>query len=294
VSVRDSDLLARGCSRYLGTGSRAAAGGDSGSIGGLGRRVGTTSSTPPSSTVWVGRQQFTSSAAAATGISEAGVASTDAQHGNGPNYRAGFAKQTVGSILASHETTRVHVALVSQPASGFGGDHGGLTVNYKERSSAANMIPRGYHRKDSGQTTRTTLIGRLVDRAIRPLMCTDAIEAFNTQLHIDELVTGGRRQTDVLAINAASEALIASSVPWANPVAAVRTVLVFERGFALECQHEGCCITCIGSHYVTAVEAQHKCDPTLECLCPFSDGCHRASRHNTEGCLGRIASNVYS
>merc|ERR1719272_2747947 len=82
------------------------------------------------------------------------------------------------------------------------------------------MIPRGYHRKDSNITARSTLSARLVDRALRPLVPPPPL---NVQIHIDELVMGGEVFSDVLAINAASNALIAASiVDWETPVAAVR------------------------------------------------------------------------
>ena len=63
-----------------------------------------------------------------------------------------------------------------------------------------------------------------MDRALRPLVPPPPL---NVQIHVDEMVMGGEVFSDVLAINAASYALIAASnVEWKTPVAAVRVASI--------------------------------------------------------------------
>lgn len=83
-----------------------------------------------------------------TAAAPAPSATSDARAG--AVYSTGFAKQANASIMAVEGSTRVHIAVVSKPAQGWGADKGGLNVAYKERSSSSNMIPRGY-------VSRTTL-----------------------------------------------------------------------------------------------------------------------------------------
>ena len=45
-----------------------------------------------------------------------------------------------------------------------------LTVNYQERYYAAGKIPGGYFKRERAPTERETLISRLIDRPIRPLV----------------------------------------------------------------------------------------------------------------------------
>jgi polyribonucleotide nucleotidyltransferase len=98
-----------------------------------------------------------------------------------------------------------------------------LTVNYMERFSAAGKTSGGYRKRDGGVREHETLIGRLVDRPLRPMI--PKAWAYETQILQWVLSYDGNRNTDALAITAASAAAAVSDVPLSKPVCGVRCVL---------------------------------------------------------------------
>ena len=99
-----------------------------------------------------------------------------------------------------------------------------LTVNYQERFSAVGKTPGGYRKRDGGVRENETLIGRLVDRPLRPMIPKGW--AYDTQILEWVLSYDGVRSTDALAITAASAAAAISDVPLKKPVAGVRVGLL--------------------------------------------------------------------
>ena len=95
-----------------------------------------------------------------------------------------------------------------------------LTVNYQERFSAAGKTAGGYRKRDGGVRENETLVGRLVDRPLRPMIPKGW--AYDTQVLEWVLSYDGVRSTDALAITAASAALAVSDVPLSKPVAGCR------------------------------------------------------------------------
>lgn len=99
-----------------------------------------------------------------------------------------------------------------------------LLVDYEEKLYAAGRIPGSFMRREGRPPERATLISRLIDRPIRPLLpdwLRDDVQIVATPLSVDD-----HNPPDVLCIFGASLALRLAGVPFAGPVAAVRVGLV--------------------------------------------------------------------
>ncbi len=99
-----------------------------------------------------------------------------------------------------------------------------LSVDYEEKIYAAGRIPGSFFRREGRPTEAGILICRLIDRPLRPLFPDDLrndVQIIATALSHDQI-----NDIDMLAINAASAALIISDVPFTNPIGAVRVGLI--------------------------------------------------------------------
>jgi polyribonucleotide nucleotidyltransferase len=99
-----------------------------------------------------------------------------------------------------------------------------LSVEYEERLYAAGRIPGSFFRREGRPAEAGILICRLVDRPLRPLFPDDLrndVQIIITAVSHDQI-----NDIDVLAVNAASAALIISDVPFTTPVGAVRVGLI--------------------------------------------------------------------
>ncbi|OFW54045.1 MAG: polyribonucleotide nucleotidyltransferase, partial [Actinobacteria bacterium RBG_16_70_17] len=130
-----------------------------------------------------------------------------------------LALQADGSVVASMGGTEVLATATSsgQPREGI--DFFPLTIDVEERMYAAGKIPGSFFRREGRPTERATLSSRLIDRPLRPLFrdgyrCETHVVA--TVLSVDE-----EHPYDVLALNAASAALMVSPIPFLGPVGAV-------------------------------------------------------------------------
>ncbi len=96
-----------------------------------------------------------------------------------------------------------------------------LTVDYEEKYYArGKILGSRFMRREGRPSEEAILNARLIDRAMRPLFnqnIRNEIQIVITVLSVDE-----KNDPDVLAINAASLALMISDIPWNGPVAAVR------------------------------------------------------------------------
>jgi len=99
-----------------------------------------------------------------------------------------------------------------------------LSVDYEERLYAAGRIPGSFFRREGRPSEDAILLSRLTDRPLRPLFP----KGFHHDIHIvlTALSSDGENQIDILAINAASAALMLSGIPFDGPVAAVRVGLI--------------------------------------------------------------------
>jgi polyribonucleotide nucleotidyltransferase len=95
-----------------------------------------------------------------------------------------------------------------------------LTVDYEERMYAGGRIPGSFFRREGRPTDEAILTARLTDRPLRPLFPKDLRNEI--QVIIYSLSSDGENPIDILAVNAASCALMISDIPWNGPVGAVR------------------------------------------------------------------------
>ncbi|MGH9382549.1 MAG: polyribonucleotide nucleotidyltransferase [Thermoanaerobaculia bacterium] len=99
-----------------------------------------------------------------------------------------------------------------------------LTVDYRENTYAGGRIPGGFFKREGRPTEKEVLTCRMIDRPLRPLFPDGYFN--ETQVVSFVLSADGEYDPDVLAINAASTALVLSSIPFYKPVGAVRVGLV--------------------------------------------------------------------
>ncbi len=99
-------------------------------------------------------------------------------------------------------------------------DYFPLSVEYEEKMYAGGRIPGGFFRREGRPGDECVLIARLTDRPIRPLF-NNAMRN-EVQIIMFPLSADSANPLDIMAINAASAALIISDIPWAGPVGAVR------------------------------------------------------------------------
>src|SRR5262245_9952868 len=131
-----------------------------------------------------------------------------------------MAKQADGSVVIRYGDSMVLVTAVAAASVRRGIDFMPLTVDYLEKTSAAGKIPGGYFKREGRLTEAEVLTSRLIDRPCRPLFPKGW--RFDTQVIAMVVSTDRENPTDVLAMTAASAALLLSDIPWAGPFAGVR------------------------------------------------------------------------
>lgn len=132
-----------------------------------------------------------------------------------------LAKQAAGSVVVGLEETIILAAVSAEdsPREGLG-DFLPLTVDYRDRISAAGRIPGGFFKREARPADRETLTSRLIDRSIRPMFAEGY--ANETQIIIHPLSFDYENETDVLALTGASAALMVSHLPFFAPISGVR------------------------------------------------------------------------
>ncbi|MBM3152755.1 MAG: polyribonucleotide nucleotidyltransferase [Chloroflexi bacterium] len=95
-----------------------------------------------------------------------------------------------------------------------------LSVEYEERMYAGGKIPGSFFRREGRPSTDAILTARLTDRPLRPLF-PDGMRN-EVQIIMYSFSADTENPLDILAINAASAAVMISDIPWNGPVGAVR------------------------------------------------------------------------
>jgi len=131
-----------------------------------------------------------------------------------------MAKQADGAVLLRYADTVVLVTACGAREPKEGGDFFPLTVDYQEKAYAGGKIPGGYFKREGRATEKETLTSRLIDRPIRPLFPEGFY--YEVQVIANVLCTDKEHNSDVLAMNAASAALMLSGLPYLGPMAAAR------------------------------------------------------------------------
>ena len=130
-----------------------------------------------------------------------------------------LARLADASIVATMADTTILASVMSTTARP-GIDFFPLTVDYRERPSAAGKFPGGFHKREGRPSTKETLTMRNIDRPIRPSFPKE----FRDEVLIQTLTLSadGQTESDIIAMNAAMCAMLLSSTPFLGPLAAVR------------------------------------------------------------------------
>jgi len=131
-----------------------------------------------------------------------------------------LAGQAGGSVTLQLGDTMLLAAATMSRESRPGIDFLPLTVDYEERMYAGGRIPGSFFRREGRPGEEAILTSRLIDRPLRPLFPKDLRN--DVQVVIYSLSTDGENPIDVLAVNAASAAMMISDVPWNGPIGAIR------------------------------------------------------------------------
>ncbi|MCX5635366.1 MAG: polyribonucleotide nucleotidyltransferase [Planctomycetota bacterium] len=133
-----------------------------------------------------------------------------------------IAKQADGAVVVSYGDTMVLVAAVMGPAR-VGKDEFDffpLSVDYREKHSAAGKFPGGFIKREGRPSTKEILTARMIDRPIRPLFPKGFFQ--EVQVIASVLSADNENDPDILAMIGASAALTISKIPFIGPTAACR------------------------------------------------------------------------
>ena len=130
-----------------------------------------------------------------------------------------IAKQADGSVFVRFNDSAVLCAACGAHEAKLGQDFFPLTINYFERQYAAGKIPGSFLRREGRQSTRETLISRLIDRPIRPMFPEGYVN--ETQVTCTVMSSDPDACTDMSAMFGASLALCISDIPFEGPIAGV-------------------------------------------------------------------------
>ncbi len=131
-----------------------------------------------------------------------------------------LAQQSQGAVVAQIGDTVVLATANAETSVREGIDFFPLTVDVEERMYAAGKIPGSFFRREGRPSDTAILTARLIDRPLRPSFA----EGYRNETQVVITVLGADQENphDVLAINAASAALMLSGIPFEGPIGAVR------------------------------------------------------------------------
>ena len=130
------------------------------------------------------------------------------------------AKQADGAVTVRLGDTVVLATVVASKAAVEGQDFFPLTVDYRERAYAGGRIPGGFFKREGRPVEKEILTSRLIDRPLRPLFPKGF--RYEIQLIALALSADGENDPDILAMNAASAAVLVAGLPFLGPFGAVR------------------------------------------------------------------------
>ena len=137
------------------------------------------------------------------------------------SFEAGHLAQLAdGAVMARIGDTMLLATVAAQRTAREGVDFFPLTVDIEERAYAAGKIPGAYFRREGKLSDQAVLICRLIDRPLRPSFP----KGFRNEVQVVGTVFSADQENphDILAINAASAALMISGIPFEGPIGAVR------------------------------------------------------------------------
>ncbi|HOO85098.1 MAG TPA: polyribonucleotide nucleotidyltransferase [Prolixibacteraceae bacterium] len=135
-----------------------------------------------------------------------------------------LAKQADGSVVVKSGDTMLLATVVSAKEANEGVDFMPVSVDYREKFSAAGRFPGGFLKREARPSDDEILVARLVDRAIRPLFPSDYHA--ETAVMISLISSDKDVMADSLAGLAASAAIAVSDVPFECPISEVRVARI--------------------------------------------------------------------
>ena len=135
-----------------------------------------------------------------------------------------IARQADGAVLATYAETMVLATAVYAKSAKPGQDFFPLTVNYQEKFYAAGKIPGSFPRREGAPSQKETLTSRLIDRPIRPLF----VKGFKNEVQVVTTVLAHdlENDPDIVALVAASAALVLSGAPFMGPIGGCRVGMI--------------------------------------------------------------------
>ncbi len=131
-----------------------------------------------------------------------------------------IAKQANGAVVVQYGDTIVLVAVVEGPPRDEDKDFFPLSVDYREKHSAAGKFPGGFIKREGRPSTKEILTARMIDRPIRPLFPEGYFQ--EVQIVASVLSADNVNDPDVLAMIGASAALTISKIPFSGPLGVCR------------------------------------------------------------------------
>ena len=133
-----------------------------------------------------------------------------------------LAKQADGAVVVKIGGTMLLATVVAAKDANPGVDFLPLTVDYREKFSAAGRVPGNFFRRESKPSDDEVLTMRLVDRVMRPLFPEDFHA--EVQVMISLISYDGKVMPDSLAGLAASAAVAITDIPFNGPFSEVRVI----------------------------------------------------------------------
>ncbi|TSC78011.1 MAG: polyribonucleotide nucleotidyltransferase [Parcubacteria group bacterium Gr01-1014_24] len=131
-----------------------------------------------------------------------------------------LAEQAHGSVMLKYGESVVLATVCMSKDSREGLDFFNLTVDYVEKFYAAGKILGSrFTRREGKPSEDAILASRVIDRTLRPLFnqsIRHAVQVIVTVISVDD------NDPTILAVNAASLALLVSDIPWNGPIGAVK------------------------------------------------------------------------
>lgn len=131
-----------------------------------------------------------------------------------------LAEQAQGSVMLKYGETIVLATACMSHDKEVGKGYFNLTVDYAEKFYAAGKILGSrFMRREGKPSEDAVLASRVIDRTLRPLFdqsIKHAVQIIVTVISVDE------NDPTILAVNAASLALLVSDIPWKGPIGCVR------------------------------------------------------------------------
>jgi polyribonucleotide nucleotidyltransferase len=129
------------------------------------------------------------------------------------------ARQAAGAAVVRYgDTVVLGTVVTAEPREDV--DFFPLTVDYREKMSAAGKFPGGFFKREGRPTLKEVLTSRLIDRPMRPLFP----DGFRNEVQVQVMVMAADLQNDpdVVGLVSAAAALAVSPVPFHGPFAGVR------------------------------------------------------------------------